>query len=46
MIRFAEKFSNFKIVAELAPQLSWSHFIERLFWNLVMVLHSSNGKNE
>ena len=30
MIRFAEKFSNFKIVAELAPQLSWSHFIELL----------------
>jgi len=28
MIRFAEKFGNFKIVAELAPQLSWSHFIE------------------
>jgi len=30
MIRFAEKFDNFKIVAELAPQLSWSHFIELL----------------
>jgi len=30
MIRFAEKFNNFKIVAELAPQLSWSHFIELL----------------
>ena len=30
MVRFAEKFNNFKIVAELAPQLSWSHFIELL----------------
>jgi len=30
MIRFAEKFNNFKIVAELAPQLSWSHFLELL----------------
>jgi len=30
MIRFSEKFNNFKIVAELAPQLSWSHFIELL----------------
>jgi predicted nuclease of restriction endonuclease-like (RecB) superfamily len=30
MMRFSEKFSNFKIVAELAPQLSWSHFIELL----------------
>ncbi|GBU20455.1 hypothetical protein R80B4_00333 [Fibrobacteres bacterium R8-0-B4] len=30
MIRFAEKFNDFKIVAELAPQLSWSHFIELL----------------
>jgi hypothetical protein len=28
MMRFAEKFSDFAIVAPLAPQLSWSHFIE------------------
>ena len=30
MIRFAEKFNDFEIVAELASQLSWSHFIEIL----------------
>jgi predicted nuclease of restriction endonuclease-like (RecB) superfamily len=28
MMRFAEKFPEFEIVAELAPQLSWSHFVE------------------
>jgi len=26
MVRFAEKFSNSRIVTELASQLSWSHF--------------------
>jgi predicted nuclease of restriction endonuclease-like (RecB) superfamily len=30
MIRFAEKFSNSRIVATLSSQLSWSHFIEIL----------------
>ena len=30
MMRFAEKFSSFEIVAKLASQLSWSHFIEVL----------------
>jgi len=30
MIRFAEKFDDFKIVATLSPQLSWSHFVEIL----------------
>jgi predicted nuclease of restriction endonuclease-like (RecB) superfamily len=30
MIRFAEKFSDFRIVAPLASQLSWSRFIEIL----------------
>ncbi|MCL2805160.1 MAG: PDDEXK nuclease domain-containing protein [Treponema sp.] len=30
MVRFAEKFNNLTIVTELAPQLSWSHFIEIL----------------
>jgi predicted nuclease of restriction endonuclease-like (RecB) superfamily len=30
MMRFAERFSDFEIVTELASQLSWSHFIEIL----------------
>ena len=30
MMRFAEKFLDFEIVAPLAPQLSWSHFVEIL----------------
>jgi predicted nuclease of restriction endonuclease-like (RecB) superfamily len=30
MMRFAEKFDDFQIVAPLASQLSWSHFIELL----------------
>jgi len=30
MMRFAEKFHDFEIVAPLAPQLSWSHFVEIL----------------
>jgi hypothetical protein len=30
MMRFAEKFSDFEIVAPLAQQLTWSHFIEIL----------------
>jgi len=30
MMRFAERFDDFQIVAELASQLSWSHFIEIL----------------
>jgi len=30
MMRFADKFNDFKIVTELASQLSWSHFIEIL----------------
>jgi hypothetical protein len=33
MMRFAEKFPDFAIVAPLAPQLSWSHFIEILRLN-------------
>jgi len=30
MIRFAENFTDYKIVATLSPQLSWSHFVELL----------------
>jgi predicted nuclease of restriction endonuclease-like (RecB) superfamily len=30
MMRFAENFTDYKIVATLSPQLSWSHFIELL----------------
>ena len=30
MIRFAERFSDFQIVTQLASQLSWSHIIELL----------------
>jgi predicted nuclease of restriction endonuclease-like (RecB) superfamily len=30
MMRFAENFTNYEIVATLSPQLSWSHFIELL----------------
>jgi hypothetical protein len=30
MMRFADKFNDFEIVAELASQLSWSHLIEIL----------------
>ena len=30
MMRFAEKFTDFEIVATLSPQLSWSHIIELL----------------
>jgi predicted nuclease of restriction endonuclease-like (RecB) superfamily len=30
MLRFAEQFSDFQIVAPLARQLSWSHFVELL----------------
>ena len=30
MIRFAENFNDFSIVATLSPQLSWSHFVEIL----------------
>jgi len=30
MIRFAERFSDFLIVTQLASQLSWSHIIELL----------------
>ena len=30
MMRFAEKFSDYEIVATLSPQLSWSHIIELL----------------
>jgi len=33
MMRFAEKFSDFEIVAPLAQQLSWSHLIEILRLN-------------
>jgi predicted nuclease of restriction endonuclease-like (RecB) superfamily len=30
MMRFAEKFDNFEIVAALTPQLSWTHIVELL----------------
>jgi predicted nuclease of restriction endonuclease-like (RecB) superfamily len=30
MMRFAEKFTDYEIVATLSPQLSWSHIIELL----------------
>ena len=30
MMRFAERFSNFEIVAALSSQLSWSHFVDIL----------------
>jgi len=30
MMRFAEKFADYSIVATLSPQLSWSHIIELL----------------
>jgi predicted nuclease of restriction endonuclease-like (RecB) superfamily len=30
MMRFAERFADYKIVATLSPQLSWSHIIELL----------------
>ncbi len=30
MIKFAEQFTDFKIVSTLSTQLSWSHFVELL----------------
>ena len=30
MMRFAERFSDFEIVATLSPQLTWSHFVDIL----------------